>query len=196
MDDISDLFGDPTLHRWAEFYNSMRHPRDQCNFAKYSILYLYGGLYVDTHYIANKPADILLERKQLLLVWEPPEHKELICPNSAHCLATELIGSVPWHPMWPQLMDYIMNNYQNYTNDNFDSLEAAVNVRTGAIAFSAFLAKSEWKHIPWLLSYCLVRPHNMHKNVTSGCRENYEHYAVFFTGTQNSTVGSKSEQNT
>jgi hypothetical protein len=61
MQKVKELFNDPKLHRWKHFYfHQLNEHIEMCDFARYALLYIHGGIYIDCDFTALQPLDPLL----------------------------------------------------------------------------------------------------------------------------------------
>src|SRR5438105_4960637 len=68
------LFEDPQLAKYKSFWYNLPKIYEKCDFARYAIMYLYGGIYLDLDFECYKSFEPLTKDKDILLVWEPKEH--------------------------------------------------------------------------------------------------------------------------
>lgn len=61
---------------WMEVLNSIPIWISKCDFARFLVLYKYGGVYLDLDIIAQRPLDDYVTDREYLLVFEPREHME------------------------------------------------------------------------------------------------------------------------
>lgn len=85
-------------------YDTARSHSSRSNFARYVILYLYGGIYVDTDFKSVKNVDKLFQNAAFV-----------VCRETQHQLCTCIIGSAPKHPILHNCLMY----YQNKVYDPF-----------------------------------------------------------------------------
>lgn len=97
------------MSKWKEFFYKLRHI-EKCDFSRYAILYLYGGLYCDLDMICLRPIEPLLRKRELGLVFEPVEHQEQM-DQGRRRIANGFLFSTPRHWIWPALMDFIVQGY-------------------------------------------------------------------------------------
>lgn len=136
---IDQLFDNPLLKRWREFYyNVLGVHIEKCDFARYAIMYIIGGVYIDLDFKCLKPIEPLLKGRELGLVWEP---KENTLTGDQRKLFNGFLMSEAGHSIWPQFMDWIMLHYKGkgplYVLQN-----------TGPICFSRFAHSIDLKRNP------------------------------------------------
>lgn len=105
---LKQLWAEPALARWASFWQSLSHHIERCDFSRYALMYLRGGIYVDLDYDCLRPLDELIKNRDLLLFHEVKEHEAAM---GCELVSNAIMASAPLHPVWPAVMDYIMNNY-------------------------------------------------------------------------------------
>lgn len=105
---VNKLFQHPKLARWKDFYfKTLKVWIQKCDFARYALLYVHGGLYVDVDYVCFRNASELFTNRQIGLVFEPIEHKAPLFDRGLR-LQNGIMASVPNHPFWEVVMDHIM----------------------------------------------------------------------------------------
>jgi len=104
-DRIEELWNREELKRWRQYYDRIDVHIQKCDFTRYAILYLYGGLYVDLDFISLRPIDDLLNR-EILVTLEPKENAMI---SGMTCIANNIMGSVKGNEFWIGLMDYIVD---------------------------------------------------------------------------------------
>lgn len=106
MDNVELLFQSyPELQKYYHIWSNMPHHIQKCDFARYAIMYIFGGVYADLDFVYYRNISPLLDR-ELLLVLEPPEHSYYEDIDAK--LFNGFIGSVPNHRFWLDWMDYII----------------------------------------------------------------------------------------
>jgi len=104
----AELWDNPKLRRWAGFFRQLRYRIERCDFTRYAIMHVYGGLYVDLDYVCRRSFLPLFEGRELLLTEEPAEHDR----EGVRFVANSVMASAPGHPFWARLMDDIMAHYE------------------------------------------------------------------------------------
>jgi hypothetical protein len=95
---IQELFSiAPELEEFREFFNSVLEPHIcKCDFARYMVLYVYGGLYIDLDFICLRPLKPLIQGREMLLVMDVIDQnngfKGFLSPNHI-TIANGVIGS-------------------------------------------------------------------------------------------------------
>jgi inositol phosphorylceramide mannosyltransferase catalytic subunit len=152
---VKNLFESyPEIAHYQETWTSFPHHIQKCDFARYIILYLFGGVYIDLDFTCFKNISPLLDR-ELLLVLEPTEHAE--AESTGPKLFNGVMGSVSRHPFWLDWLDFIVESVKT-SND--------VMLTTGPTNFGIFFTQSEYKNTPLIdtcdilpLFYCYEKPH-------------------------------------
>ena len=104
MQRVKQLFELPELQRWHDFYfTGLKHHIEKCDFARYALLYIYGGIYTDLDLLCVKPLDGLIAGRHF--AWCEDRHGKDVYNG--------FLASAPRHPIWPELMNYIMYTYKN-----------------------------------------------------------------------------------
>jgi hypothetical protein len=93
---------EPRLSRWRGFFENQLYMHiEKCDFSRYAILYLYGGVYADLDVTCHRRFDdVFLSRPFTWCL----DVSELDYWNG-------LLASCAGHPIWPHLMDCIMFSY-------------------------------------------------------------------------------------
>ena len=99
-----------------EVYNSMIYLHQKVDYARYIILYLYGGVYIDMDVKAHQPLDTLLERfgnHNLIISKTNSNYIENMigCGGNKHCLNNGIIFSCKGNDNLGELIAHINNNY-------------------------------------------------------------------------------------
>lgn len=96
--------------QYLTFYDRMTHNIERVDFARYAILYQFGGVYADLDTIPIKCIDGWLSTGAIILGSEPREHAKVYGRDVLICNAFMI--SPPQHEWWLDLMDYIVTNYK------------------------------------------------------------------------------------
>ena len=155
MAKVKSLFEYPVIQQYQDTWENLPHHIQKCDMARYFIMYLFGGIYIDLDFTCFKNLSPLLDR-ELLLVLEPPEHYE----NGIR-LYNGFIGSVPGHQFWLDWLDYISESVLE-TNDVMET--------TGPTNFGKFWQQSKYRSIHLVdtcdiipLYSCYEKPHCLTK---------------------------------
>ncbi|AYV85696.1 MAG: glycosyl transferase [Satyrvirus sp.] len=148
MDRAKDLFEKyPEIDKYKNIWYNLPHHIQKCDMARFLIIYLFGGIYIDLDFVCFKNLSPLLDR-ELLLVYEPVEHSEIYKDPIERRLYNGFIGSVPKHKFWLDWLDFILESLKK-TDD--------VMYTTGPINFRIFLNQSKYKNIK-LTDTCDIIP--------------------------------------
>ena len=153
MDKIKKLFNDyPELNKYEKIWSNFKYHMQKCDMARYIILYLFGGLYIDLDFICFKNLSPLLNRELLLV----PESNENLSTNRIR-ICNGFIGSIPRHPFWIEWMDFICSSILTIEKENNSSVFTNVVNTTGPANFGLFFAGSRYKNMK-LVSICDIIP--------------------------------------
>lgn len=163
MDKVKKLFEEyPIISKYQTVWKKLPHHIQKCDFARYLIIYLYGGIYIDLDFMCFRNLSPLLER-ELLLVLEPSEHSKIYQDPIDARLFNGLIGSVPKHQFWLEWIEFIIQSLKK-TSD--------VMYTTGPINFRLFFNQSKYKNVP-LVNTCdllpIFRSENGKQYITNDC---------------------------
>ena len=108
-DDLRNIVSKVTPNH-LEKYDSFTRMIERVDFARYAIMYEYGGVYADMDTKSLKNVDMWVAKNKIVLGCEPSEHSmEIYRTNRVVCNA--LIISPPKQKFWLELMNYISENY-------------------------------------------------------------------------------------
>lgn len=148
---VKQLFNHPEIIIYKNYFDNASDHIIKCDFARYAIMYLYGGIYSDLDFYCNKNLSLLLKRP-LLLVYEPYTHTE---ENDGidRRLFNGFIGSTSGQQFWLDFMAYIIKNHNNSLTAHFN---------TGPIAFAKFIRDNKKynnnNNPTWYINTCDVLP--------------------------------------
>lgn len=91
--------------QYLERYDSFRYPIQRVDFVRYAWLHRNGGLYLDLDFEVTRPLDEFFQGGSLFFL--PSENGRWRYNNS-------VMASVPNHPFWIDLMDYIVNQPKQF----------------------------------------------------------------------------------
>ncbi|MHB1952756.1 MAG: glycosyltransferase family 32 protein [Sulfobacillus sp.] len=156
--DIDALFAQdlPQFHQF--FVLGLKKVIEKCDFARYAILYLEGGVYVDLDFECFRNIGPLIENRSLGFVLEPRQHQvltmgEVLTSNS-------FFISEKRNPFWLALMEEIRRNYDN---------GLTVISRTGPLIVSRTIAKMSLNDDRNFISTCLIEPYTQFRTFSHGC---------------------------
>ena len=159
MKKVIDLFDNPNyieIKKYKEMWYNFKHHIQRCDFARYIIIYLFGGLYIDLDFRCFKNLSPLLLNRELLFVYEPTEHNY----GNENKIANGFIGSIKNNNFWIELMDHIQD-----LPDKSNAMET-----TGPIRFSLFInANEKYKNVKNFVSTCDLIPLNDKLMLANGC---------------------------
>ncbi|OQR95293.1 hypothetical protein ACHHYP_00127 [Achlya hypogyna] len=78
--------------------------------ARYALLYIYGGVYVDCDFECTAPLDDLLG-EELFLSTEPFVHAVLLERATKPILCNAILASRPRHPFWLEVLDAVRTQF-------------------------------------------------------------------------------------
>lgn len=119
-----------------EMYKGFGHFMMRVDFARYCILYKYGGLYVDLDFECIKPIDMLLCNRDIVL----GSVKEEVLGS---IVEIAFIATVKNHHIWKDMMYYIKYSRDSIIDNLYKYIFGAmcmVGMTTGPIAFTNFLS--------------------------------------------------------
>jgi mannosyltransferase OCH1-like enzyme len=119
MKAVKELFEDCRLQKWKNFYFNLDDWIEKCDFVRYAIMYIHGGIYIDCDFSAvTSLIGLIKDQKELMLV----PHTSICGVKLREPGMTEpadvfngILGSIPGHHFWPEFMDYIMYRYDGNT---------------------------------------------------------------------------------
>jgi len=113
LDQFESLFlNRPEVASWIPIWNRLRFHIEKCDVARYILLYLEGGCYVDADFWAIRPLEELLRDfpdHDLILGNEPSEHREI--NKNLDPITNAFMLSKPYHPFWEKVLHEINNKY-------------------------------------------------------------------------------------
>jgi hypothetical protein len=174
------LWGHPLLARWRRFFfHGLTTHMARCDFSRYALLYVYGGVYVDLDFECLRPIAPLLRGRNFGWALEPREHAPLRYwarraaawlrlpgpsgPERApDYIANGFLMSAPHHWVWPLLMDWVMARYQH---------QRGVLDATGTACLAAFAREHRLLalHPELFVDTCLVLPLTKRGAIAAGC---------------------------
>jgi hypothetical protein len=159
-----ELFSDPVLKRWEHFYyQRLQHHIERCDFARYMLLWKYGGVYADLDMECFRSLDGLIQNRSILLVHDYAHQKKLTLGafSKQGQVFNGFMGSAPKQPFWLQLMDYIMSIYNHIHS-------GLVMNTTGPVAVGNFMLINniydELENPELFVPRCLVLPEGVDIN--------------------------------
>lgn len=148
-----------TSSPYREFWEGLVHI-EKCDFARYLILYCFGGLYIDLDFAGRRCLDDLVRDEGWVMWHEPPEHvdaqvKHLIDRN----VYNGVMYSTPKQGIWLQIMRFVVENYK---------AGAGAHRNTGPVMLALFM-KQHPEHFRRVRNNCEVMPLRGDGQVSMGC---------------------------
>jgi hypothetical protein len=155
IDRFKKLFDDyPEIKKYKNVWHKLPIHIQKCDMARYIILYLFGGLYIDLDFMCFKNLSPIIDRN-LLLVREPIEFSA----KNQTKISNSFMGSIPKHPFWLEWLDFIclsLKTNQNKTSGEVSNFTNVMNT-TGPANFGLFFSRSKYANIE-LVSTCDIIP--------------------------------------
>ena len=158
IDKVLQLFNHPRIIQYKHMWQNVSHHIQKCDIARYIIIYIYGGLYIDLDFYCYRNLSPLLNRN-LLLIKEPLEHSNNFHDPSIPKIFNGFIGSIIEHPFWLDWLDYIHLSLKK-TRD--------VMYTTGPANFRNFFDQSVYMNTE-LLSPCSIIPIHYFGKIANEC---------------------------
>ena len=147
MNRVKKLFDqDSLIKKYQTVWENLPHHIQKCDMARFIIMYLYGGVYIDLDFRCFKNLSPLLDR-ELLLVFEPIEHSDFDKTINRK-IYNGFIGSVPKHQFWLDWLEFVCESVKK-TDD--------VWLTTGPANFGIFWRQSKYRNIE-LIDTCDILP--------------------------------------
>lgn len=159
---VNMLMEIPELSKYRNFYKTkLTRLIEKCDFSRYCIMYMIGGIYVDLDFRCLSNFSSLIEGKEIQLFFEGDEHWNPGDPVHPR-LYNGMLMSVKGHPFWLEWMDYLMEKYDP---------KRGVFMNTGPMRFSMFVQEKKiyQKHPEWFGNKCLVLPFIGQGRITKEC---------------------------
>jgi len=109
---LKENFPDKTL----EFFNSVRDVISRCDFIRFVIVYVYGGMYVDLDFHCLRPLYPFLRNRDVLLIDEPHEHFRDEHPREI--VFNGIFAFRKRHPFVKEWINTMMENIEKSPNKN------------------------------------------------------------------------------
>lgn len=95
----------PWIGKYEKFYKKLKFI-EQCDFARFMILSLFGGFYFDCDFICLKNLSPVQQGvKEMMFVVEPPQHG---FPRKTY---NSILASAPLFPFWKEWLNHIVKEY-------------------------------------------------------------------------------------
>lgn len=153
---VNQLFEREELAPWKHFFHSrIKKHIEKCDFARYAIMFVEGGVYVDLDFKCNREITSLVQEREIGLVWEPREHS-VSSDRVERRLYNGFLVSKPNHWLWPQLMNHVVENYRPV--DSIFSSTVMLNTGPARVAHFAKKFNLTEKYPHFFIDTCLVLP--------------------------------------
>jgi mannosyltransferase OCH1-like enzyme len=163
---IENVFKDKRLERFRSFfYKEIKNHIEKCDFARYAIMFVNGGIYVDLDFKCLKPIAPLIKDKTIGISWEPLSHTNQAEDGGIERrLYNGFLVSAPNQKFWLDFMDWIVRNYKT---------GKGILERTGPVGFAWFARETELekKHPDYFLDRCLIIPITAQGPLGDGCSD-------------------------
>lgn len=105
---IKALLNHSEIAKFRFAFDHLRTHIERCDFIRYVILYLYGGIYIDLDYICKHNLSELLNKVKtdIALTMDPIEHIQ----KEGGLITNSVMMSKPNHPFWLYIMNHIALN--------------------------------------------------------------------------------------
>ena len=174
---IEQLWERPELSRWKQFYYSLEVHIEKCDFTRYAILYIYGGLYCDLDFICLKDIIPLIDERELGWAYETVSHTSPSSPQFQK-VYNGFLFSKPGHWVWPQLMDDIK---KDYVREHWDWTQVISN--TGPLRLGRFVHQNKlFQNRPdFFIDTCAIMPINYQQQICPECQPDARETAYCMT---------------
>ena len=105
-DDDNRLFVSTHYPWFLRTYDKLPKDIHRIDTVRYMYLHKFGGVYVDLDFERIRPMDEYLKGKQLFLGRMGDDE------NFSHSIPNAFMASIPGHPFWLEVLEYIKENYQ------------------------------------------------------------------------------------
>lgn len=155
---------EPRLQPYKKFFYNLKRHIERCDFGRYAVLWIYGGIYMDLDFKPLKNFEPLLQGIKLSFRVLKFLGREMgFCyENIWNCQIYKLIGTMSPvfngvllsskdHPFWKDWLDFLIKNYRE---------NKIVLSTTGPGAFGKFIRKKGYKHTnpEWFIDRKLIIP--------------------------------------
>lgn len=145
--EIKELWKLPVAQPFLDTYKKMLHI-EKCDYTRYVIMHLYGGVYVDLNTKCYRSITPLLQNKEIAFIEEPSEHAERY--GFDYLVTNSFLASVPNHPFWLDFMRYIQYHYWPSNSVGF------VVMNSGPLALGRFI-KRHYPNVSFI-DTCIAQP--------------------------------------
>jgi mannosyltransferase OCH1-like enzyme len=158
---VEALWEDPRLSPWRRFVESLKQLIEKCDFSRYAILWLYGGVYRDLDMIPVQPLDSLIQKREFGWSYEPRNHVNQDDPSHRY-ITNALLCSVPGHWIWPKLMEFISHQY-------IESKNPVQTTGPAIIAKFAHQLDLYSQHPEYFIDTCRIIPLDKFEHISPEC---------------------------
>lgn len=150
LEEARQLFEHPKLKKWKSFFNhTLLELIEKCDFARFAIMYIYGGIYADLDFLCLKNIKSLISDRSIGLVWEPIENST-DKDGVDRRLYSGFYMSEQGNNIWIDIMNYVMENYYPPKGPHKN---------TGPIALANFVAKAGLENSQIFVDTCSIMPY-------------------------------------
>lgn len=171
---IKKLLEHSDIAGYRDFWRQLPYHIEKCDVARYMIMYIYGGIYVDLDYNCLKSVEEIIGERDLVLVREPEEHE-----NAMNCqlISNSLMASTARNPFWLSVIDSIKCKYSAICS----SVSVPTAVHTTGPKLLADVAKLLELPKSVFEDQCKFIPLTFNGVPSSRCQENWKDYAYTYT---------------
>lgn len=141
------------------FWHNLEPHICKCDFARFLVIYIYGGLYVDLDFICRKNITPLIEGKSSLFFNELPEHLYYKVPQ----IYVGIFYANKRHPFIRGFLDYVISNY----NKSPRLTDNGVLENTGPIALARYYQISPYPI--FIGNSCDIGPYTDKQKISKLC---------------------------
>lgn len=130
--EVEKLFNHPTMKKYKEDFELLTPHICKCDFARYMLLYLYGGVYFDLDFKFYKAFPENLLDNELLLFHEPDFPKNYPMGDYSlkkwtgcdRILANNILATAPGNDFWLTLMDEVVKMAKRFRDEGVNLIRA------------------------------------------------------------------------
>jgi mannosyltransferase OCH1-like enzyme/predicted GH43/DUF377 family glycosyl hydrolase len=148
------------------FFHNLEKVINKCDFARFAVMYIYGGIYSDLDFVCRKNLSTLIEDNDRVFTKEVPEHEH----NNILQLCNGFFASHKQDPFIMGWMQYMMKTY----NKDKDVLK-----NTGPIAFYKYYSQSEY-NFDIKSNICNILPYTDKGEISSICTTFFDPYVYTY----------------
>lgn len=111
------LVSESRLQKWKHLYfHQVQQHIEKCDVARYMILYIYGGIYIDLDFSLVQTLFPFIKDREFICCYDHDDFIRLFCFRQIPFVYNGLLGSSPQHWLWSCFLDYIKYNYHPLKN--------------------------------------------------------------------------------